>query len=105
MHPARNRMLGLIAHRRRRGGHRQRRRGAPLASGAPAPAFQLDSADGKAVDLAELKGQVVHDQFLGQLVRALPQGNADPGAAQQAVSRQGPDADRRQRRARLQARR
>ena len=36
---------------------------APLAAGAPAPTFQLGSADGKAVDLAGLKGKVVMINF------------------------------------------
>lgn len=35
----------------------------PLAAGAPAPTFQLGSADGKAVDLAGLKGKVVMINF------------------------------------------
>ena len=36
---------------------------APLATGAPAPAFQLDSSDGKAVDLGSLRGKVVMINF------------------------------------------
>jgi thiol-disulfide isomerase/thioredoxin len=36
---------------------------APLSSGAAAPAFQLDSLDGKAVNLADYKGQVVMLNF------------------------------------------
>jgi thiol-disulfide isomerase/thioredoxin len=35
----------------------------PLAAGAPAPGFQLDSLDGKPVNLADYKGQVVMLNF------------------------------------------
>jgi thiol-disulfide isomerase/thioredoxin len=63
MHPARNKMLGLILIGAAAAGIASAASVAPLASGTPAPAFQLGSADGRAVDLAGLKGKVVMINF------------------------------------------
>jgi thiol-disulfide isomerase/thioredoxin len=63
MHPARNKMLGLILIGAASAGIASAASVAPLASGTPAPAFQLGSADGRAVDLVGLKGKVVMINF------------------------------------------
>jgi thiol-disulfide isomerase/thioredoxin len=63
MNPPRNRILGLILIGAAATGIAGAAAVAPLASGAPAPTFQLDSAEGKAVDLSGLKGRVIMINF------------------------------------------
>ena len=45
-------------------------------AGAPAPQFNLASRGGKDVSLAQYQGPGRDDQFLGELVRAVPPGDA-----------------------------
>jgi DsbE subfamily thiol:disulfide oxidoreductase len=63
MNPGRHKFLGLVLIGVAAAGIAGAAAVAPLASGAPAPAFQLGSADGRAVDLAQLKGKVVMINF------------------------------------------
>ena len=46
------------------------------ATGGPAPPFSLASRDGKDVEPDPVPGPGRDDQFLGQLVRTVPPGNA-----------------------------
>ncbi len=52
---------------------------ANAAGDQPAPTFTLPARGGATIDLAQYKGQVGHDQFLGQLVCAVSAGNAAAG--------------------------
>jgi thiol-disulfide isomerase/thioredoxin len=63
MNPARNRILTLALLGAALTGIAGAAAVSPLASGAPAPGFQLGSADGRAVDLAALRGKVVMINF------------------------------------------
>jgi thiol-disulfide isomerase/thioredoxin len=63
MIPARHVFIGLVLAGAAAAGVARAAADAPLAAGAPAPTFQLGSSDGKAVDLAGLKGKVVMINF------------------------------------------
>ena len=61
------------------------------------PAFALQDLGGTLTPIDHLEGEIPGDQFLGNLVRAVPARNSDAGPPFDAMGRSGRDRDRHRR--------